>query len=198
MSLWLFGCKVRVSPLFFSLIALLLLIDRTGMMPFVLCAIAVHESGHLIVMRRFEMKPVEVALLPFEINIQKRVVSGNSRQELAVSAAGVLANLLVAALAAAIYFINPFVWALRLLVCNLVLGLFEALPIDGLDGYHTLVCLFCMRHGPGHSLALTILSYVTLGVLAAAGAVVFWNAGNPLPLLFCLYLGILFPYREKR
>ena len=197
MSLWLFGCRVRLSPLFFLLIALLLLIDRTGMMPFVLCAIAVHEMGHLAVMRRCGIKPVEVALLPFEINIQKPALSGDGRQELAVSAAGVLANLLMAALAAGIYLIHPFLWALRLLVCNAVLGIFEGLPIAGLDGYRTLQSLSVMRRGPGRQLFLTILSYVTLGLLVAAGGVFFWNAHNPILLLFCLYLGVLLPYREK-
>ena len=197
MNLWLFGCRVRLSPLFFLLIALLLLIDRTGMMPFVLCAIVVHESGHLACMRRYGMKPVEIALLPFEINIQKRALSGDGRQELAVSAAGVLANLLVAALAAGIYWLHPFLWALRLLVCNAVLGIFEALPIAGLDGYRTLQNLSVIQRGPQRQIILTILSYVTLGLLVTAGGVYFWNAGNPIPLLFCLYLGILLPYREK-
>ena len=198
MNLWLMGCRIKVSPLFFALIAMLLLIDRTGMMPHVLCAIAVHEAGHLIVMRRFGIKPLEIALRPFEINIQKSVVCGSPREDLWVSLAGIAANFLCVLLAAAIWIIFSWGWALQWGVCNFVLGTFEALPIAGLDGYRALYCIGCLRHDPRPRMRLIFLSYFTLALLIIASSIVIWEIGNPLPLLFCLYMGLLLPYHKER
>ena len=78
----------------------------------------------------------------------------------------------------------------------MVLGAFEALPIAGLDGYRTLRCIGHIRRGPRPSMSLAILSYFTLGLLVTAGILVVWKAGNPLPLLFCLYMGLLLPRHE--
>lgn len=198
MSFRIFGCRIRLSPLFFILITFLLLIDRTGMMPFVLTAIFIHEAGHLLALCRCGLKPVGVEFLPFEINIEKPAMEGNYRQELAVAAAGVAANLAAAGVAALIYRLHPCVGALSFGAANLVLGVFEALPIDGLDGYRTLTFWGCLRHGPRQRIWLRVLSFVTIGLLAAAGVFVLWNVGNPLPLLFCLYLGVLLPLKENR
>lgn len=198
MSVQILGCKVRVSPLFFALICLLLLIDRTGSMPFVLCAIAVHESGHLIVLCRYGIKPTEIALRPFEINIQKPALCGSEREELWVSSAGIIANLLCTAASVIIWLVHPFLWALQLGICNLVLGGFEALPIAGLDGYRTLLCMSCLRYGDRSHIGLIILSYVTLGLMVFIGILVLWKINNPLPLLFCLYMGLLIPHHEEK
>lgn len=198
MIVWIFGCKIRVSPLFFALISLMLLIDRTGLMPFVLCAIAIHELGHLIVMCRYGIKPTAISLLPFEINIQKPALCGSDREELWVSSAGIIANLLCAVVSAAIWLVHPFLWALQLGICNLVLGGFEALPIAGLDGYRALRCFGRLRHGARSPMGLVILSYVTLGLLVMVSVLVLWKVNNPLPLLFCLYMGLLIPHHEDR
>ena len=101
-------------------------------------------------------------------------------------------------LAAAIWVICPLVWALQWGVCNLVLGAFEALPIAGLDGYRALYCIGCLRHGPRTRMRLIFLSYLTLALLIIASSVVIWEIGNPLPLLFCLYMGLLLPHHKER
>ena len=198
MRVQLFGCPLLISPLFFALLSLLLLIDRTGMMPFVLLAVFLHEAGHLLTMHRWGIHPDSVELLPFEINIQKPALQGTLFHEWVIASAGVAVNLAVALLSLLFYRTFHLAWTVRLAVCNLVLGLFQALPIEGLDGYQAIYLLTLALGRPSRAKWLKAVSYLTLLVLTALSAAVLLRFRNPFLLLFSLYLGLLMPLKERR
>lgn len=184
MKFVLFGCHVTVSPLFVGMLALLFFYDTASILIFTLLAMLWHELGHLVCMALCGTPPLQICLLPFEINlVQKQEASSSFRQAM-IAAGGILFNLLGHALFAN----TPFGAA------NLFLALFHALPLISLDGYQ-LLYLALMKINKG-KLLLFWVSLITLLMLTILGIYLLWRSHNPMLLLFCLYMGLLW-WRKK-
>ena len=72
MKFKIFGCEIELSLLFSSLICVLLLADKTGLMLLSLSAAAIHEIGHLIAMLIFKIKPEKMKFCAYGIIISKK------------------------------------------------------------------------------------------------------------------------------
>jgi Zn-dependent protease len=109
-----------------------------------------------------------------------------------VSAAGPLANLVVASVVAVVFRAadvagvlggpGDFVWGLLLAIVqfNIILGLFNLLPIPPLDGYNLVLPFLPLRT------AMTVQRYAPYGVMVLLLLIVLPRMGgaNPLALLF--------------
>ena len=130
--------RIWISPGFLLLTALFLFWDREGVAPVVLIAWALHEGGHLGVLWAAggRLRRLELSLVGIKIETQqgRRLTYGG---ELLAVLAGPGANLALAALCARL----GESWYLFSGV-SLILGVFNLLPLPGLDGWRVME-LFC-------------------------------------------------------
>ena len=145
MKLKFFGCEIELSLLFSSLICVLLLADKTGLMCLSLCAAAIHETGHLIAMLIFKIKPEKIKFCAYGIIICKNTNKFSYPAQLAVFSGGCIMNFAVSAVLVFLYNTTHFRPLGSFAVSNLLTGVFSALPICGLDGYDILNQSFCMH-----------------------------------------------------
>lgn len=118
--------KIFVSPLFFAVLTLILLLDKTGISCLALLFSLLHELGHFLALicEKIYPKNIDVTLFGIHISLPENM---STAEKVPVLMAGFLVNFLLAA----IFF------ALRkpLFGCiNLIIGIFTALPISATDG----------------------------------------------------------------
>ena len=141
------GFRIRVSVYFAVLIACILVMDPTGVAMLALLCAAFHEAGHCIALFVLGVPVEEVSFRVFGINIRllhnERI---SYRQEIGIALAGCAANLAVAGVALIVWAAGIFVnQTMTLMVMNLIICLFNALPIGPLDGGRALEAMLC-RH----------------------------------------------------
>ena len=118
--------KISVSPLFFAVLTLVLLFDKTGISGFAVLFSFLHEIGHILALLCVKTFPKEADLSLFGIHI-KLPENLSTVKKCFVLTAGFLVNFF---LAISFYSIGKTVFS----VINLVIGIFTALPISSTDG----------------------------------------------------------------
>lgn len=122
--------RIRASPGFLIFVALLLFLDRRGVAPVVLAAWILHEGGHLLALYGAGGRVREISVTLDGVRIEAEKGTGLSYGgELLSVLAGPGINLLLALLSARLgerwYLFSG---------TNLALGIFNLLPVPGLDG----------------------------------------------------------------
>jgi len=133
MSFKIFGTKIYVSFFFTSIITIMLATDRTGMALPTLFAVIIHELGHLFAMWVLDCAPKQVKLIPASIQITSEF-SKRYRNDILIALCGPLINFV---LFLTLYF-NYLAFKNELVLCyallNLIVFVFNILPVTGLDG----------------------------------------------------------------
>ena len=161
MKFKLLGTEIYISFLFCAVVTIMLLTDKTGLMLPTLFAIFSHEIGHLFMMWVIDCSPKRIKLIPASIQIttpfQKRY-----QNDILVSLSGPAVNIV---LFLTLYF-NYLAFAnkttLYFAVLNLVIGLFNLMPVKGLDGGTILYCILAKFKGVDK--AALILKIITLSL----------------------------------
>ena len=127
-----FNTKIYVSFLFLAFLAVFLIIDKSGFaLPMILASLC-HEFGHLFSMWIFNAAPKEVNLIPGSIQIVSSFTT--IKNNIFISLSGPITNLIIFFT----LFLNNKLFEtddfLIFALINLILGLFNLLPIRGLDG----------------------------------------------------------------
>ena len=160
----LFDTEIYISFLFAAAVTIMLLTDKTGYMLPALFAIVLHEMGHLFMMWILECSPKRIKLIPASVQItapfQKRY-----RNDFLVAACGPFVNILLFLTLYFNYLVFKNEVTLYFALLNLVIGVFNLLPLKGLDGGTILFCILEKSKGPDK--ASVILKIITL-VLAVA------------------------------
>jgi len=183
-------CKIRVSGSFLVLLAWFVLANGWAPLATVLGAAAVHELGHWIVLRG-----LGAAVTGFRLGILGAVLETDSGRlsyggELAAVLAGPAANLLAAL---ALTALDGSRWFASI-GANLVLCVFNLLPIRPLDGGRALYLLASWLRDPAAGeAAVRWLGTAAAAALAAGLGLVVWKSGGSLWLLpalaACVYWG---------
>lgn len=143
MKFKIFGTQVYISFLFCAVLCLMLVIDRTGLIIPTLFAVFIHESGHLLAMWASDCQPRAIRLIPTSVQII-REFSHKKYGEAAIAICGPAANLVLFGALMANHSIFKNGSSLNFAVLNLVIALFNLLPVSGLDG-GTLLTLFISK-----------------------------------------------------
>lgn len=186
----LFGTEIYVSFLFAATIAALLAIDRTGLLLPSLTAILLHETGHLFAMWTVGCAPRQIRLIPASVQI----VSGlpeRKNGELIVAVSGPAVNLIL--------FISLYInylsfhgeWMLTYALIQLLTGLFNLLPVRGLDGGTVLFLLLCRKAGERRASLWTGVLTLTVAAAALFGGVLMLLRGQLNLSLFTVGLYLL-------
>ncbi len=171
-------CVITISPWFTGMLTLMLLIDTTGMMSPLLLALICHECGHLAVMMRFQCLPKSISFGLFEVNMVASNIVLQRYQKALLAGAGILVNGVLALFTSG-----------KLQTANLYLGLFNGLPVFSMDGYQLLSLM--IGNSARGKFFVHLISAVCILLLAGAGICLLVYVGNPLLLLFCLYMSFL-------
>lgn len=191
MSFCLFGCKIYISPLFLLWLTALLIIDKTGQIGTMLLCCLCHEAGHLLTMAIIKCPPASIDFFPFSIDVKKPKSPMPLVSELAIHMGGITTNFAICFLGFLLFSRckkdNLFVFS----ASNLGVGLFNLLPVSGLDGGNFLCCLLSSTCPESADKICKAVSLVTLGflfVLAVFLAISFCNASL---FLFCIYTALM-------
>lgn len=135
MEFKIFGVKFLLSYPLVAIITLLLISDIRGN---VLCAILsalCHELGHIIAMHFFGTKLTEIKLSVFDIGIvDVKKQQRNIKAEIIITLSGIFVNFVLFFLSFMLYNVCNFSLLKYFAIANLTLGIFNALPVDSLDG----------------------------------------------------------------
>ena len=133
MKFKLLGTEIYISFLFMALVSFMLATDRTGYIIPTAMAVILHEAGHLFAMWLFECSPKSIKLIPTSIEI----VRGFSKKpygETVIAIMGPLVNLFLSLVFYLNYIYLQQQWLLVFSFLNLIIGVFNLLPVKGLDG----------------------------------------------------------------
>lgn len=164
-----------------------------------LLALFLHESAHALVARRLGYTLQKFSLTPFGATLSyESGLSGSD--ELIVTVAGPLSNLVVCLLLVASWWIFPTVYPITLALCraNLTLALYNLLPVFPFDGGRIVLSL-CRDKKKAYSV-LRIVGIVLSILLAVLGIYLFfrgWNFSLPIAS-FCIFWVVLFPPEDAR
>ena len=185
------GCKIYVSPLFLLWITALLIIDKTGQIGIMLLSCLCHKLGHIAVMFAVGGSPAEISFFPFSVDIKKGNADLSLFGELAIHIAGIATNFVVGFLSILSFLRwnsdSLFVFS----ASNISVGLFNLLPIEGLDGGNFLYQLMWGINYKNTDRLCKAVSAVTVAVLFALSVFLIIRFYNPALLLFCIYILLL-------
>ncbi len=202
MKLRLFGYEITISFYFGAMLPLALLLDATGAVLWGMFAAAVHELGHLCMMRLLDCPKCRIQFTVFGIKMVQEDYGGYGyRRDCLISVAGSAVNLLLFAVLMAIGGVVPS-WGLQNApaMSQLAIGLFNLLPVYPLDGGQALYSVLCGRfslHTAG--LVVNIVSFFFLLPVAYFGfLLLFQSRYNLSVLMIVVYLVFMLVLKEKR
>lgn len=127
------GTEIYISFLFCAVVCFMLAVDRTGLVIPTLFAVFIHETGHLLAMWAADCQPKQIRLIPSSVQIV-RGFSPKRCGEAAIAFCGPATNLVIFGALTANYFIFKSEQSLTFSLLNLVIAVFNLLPVSGLDG----------------------------------------------------------------
>lgn len=183
--------RVRFSVWFLVLLTCMLALDETGLTALAFFCVLAHETGHLLALWRLGVPVDGLVFCAFgaQIDAPGRALLSYPK-EAAVDLAGPAANFLCCGV---FWLFWRLGWcgALAAPVCavSLLLGLFNLLPVAGLDGAGALEAFLLARASPAAvRRTMRVISVLTLVPLAVFGCWLFWRARNATLLLCVVYL----------
>ncbi|WP_426448666.1 M50 family metallopeptidase [Paenibacillus sp. S-38] len=207
-----FGIRLRFHPLFSIM---LLLSAVTGYLPEMATLfgiVFIHELGHVAAARGFGWRVREVQLLPFGgVAVVEETGGAPAWEELAVALAGPLQNLWMMALAYGLIALQivPPEWGGYFIRANLLIALFNLLPVLPLDGGRVMQVLLGLWLPYQRTIQVAAaVSLVLSGLLIAASLVHLFSERGGVQLNWLLIGSFLFysnwyefkgvPYRFMR
>jgi stage IV sporulation protein FB len=177
------GTRWRVGVPFLSLLAAALTLDQSGTAAMCILASFLHESGHIAALLLWGRFPREVTVGLCGIRLVPDGRPLGYRREALMLLAGPAVNLLLVA------FLIAVNGRIEAIAAHLVLGVFNLLPVEALDGGQALRCLLLLRMSDQKaSRVVRVVSIICLLPLATAGFWLLLQSGNGTLLAVSLYL----------
>lgn len=176
--------KLEISSGFILVAAVLFYLDDQGILPWALLACAIHEMGHFAAVKAVGGRVLCLRLTAVggQMLLSSRRILSYGRELIAVLA-GPAANLAAAFLAAALAGKGGET-VLLFSGLNFVMGSFNLLPADPLDGGHAVRLMVSILWSPlTADRALRFLTWITALLLTAAGGFIFWKTKHNFTLL---------------
>lgn len=186
----LFGVSIRIDFLFVALVCLFLILDKTGISTIALAVCFIHEMGHIIMFFLVGYKPKELAFKVTGISLIKPISALNYKKEVLVQLAGSGTNLIIFSLLC--HTTNSISNVSIFAVTNLVIGVFNLLPLKNFDGGKlleiTLLRLFSISFAEG---ICTVIDLAFIFIMLTSSVYAFFTSQQSLTLIvITLYLMI--------
>jgi Zn-dependent protease len=162
------------------------------------CVVA-HEYGHALTARRYGIPTEDITLLPIGGVARLREMPSDPFQELIVAIMGPMVNVVIASLIAVVLFVTsaPLIpesitteqftaldFAQRLMLINIALVVFNAIPAFPMDGGRVLRALLAMQIDRVKATEIA----ATVGKALAFGLGLLGLYGNPLLILIAIFV----------
>ena len=182
------SCRVCISGSFFALITFILLVSESEIVLISLFSSLLHEAGHIFAMRMLGHRIKCLTFTAVGIRLDKNESTAASyTDELAVSLAGVAVNMLLFLLFSAAYSYSGAELARNIAVVNLIVGMFNLLPVEALDGARALYYILLRRFSPERADKVIIYtSLVTVFLLIFSAFFLFNLSGANLSLVIAI------------
>lgn len=176
----------KISYIFLLTVTLILLLDRTGVGYLSILSIVIHESGHVFVMKILKIKISAMELFSGRIKIIHKSFTSD-KQNLFIALGGPIMNLLFVPL----YFLGNS--SLKYFaLCNMVIALFNLMPIKGLDGGDIIFYSLRVKGSSKYNILVNIISYFFIILIIIFGGIIFaFVNGNITLIIVGIYLFIL-------
>ena len=159
-----------IHPLFFLLALVLCFFYGTYYVLLYVCAVFVHEYAHYLVAKKRGVVLSGFSLMPYGARLNLKQGNLSIKDDIAISLAGPVANLLCAVVCFALWWVFPITYAYLdvFVYSNLCLALFNLLPILPLDGSRIILAIFTKfkARNVGYKFLLC-LNYLCFGFLLA-------------------------------
>lgn len=190
MKLKIFSSEVYVSFLSIAFLSLSIICDKKGTVVLCIFASILHEAGHILLMlsRKVRVKSIRLNLGDVAINADFSTVS--LKDEVLITFGGVIVNFTLSASFFLLFCLFKYRLMFDFAVVNLLLGIFNILPVRNLDGGDLLLLFLNSRLSARLSdIFCDIATVVFLFPVAVFGFISLFNSSFNYSLLFAsLYL----------
>ena len=199
MQFYFLKTKVNLSFSFWAVVTLMLMLDRSNTAIITLISAVLHESGHLIMMYAFLSPPEKLTLSFFGMRIDKKDSSLSFFKETIVALAGPTVNLIIALLSFIFYKFYCNELMLKISTINLMLGLFNLIPVEPLDGARAIKNTLSMfLDEQCIDKILNSLLWIFLILLYCLSIKVINLSGyNFTLLIFCIYISLCIIFKRR-
>lgn len=180
--------RITISFWFFAVISIFTATNANVLAFYFALPVIIHELGHVLALILCKAKIKSIKLSAFGMKIIKSDASLKLFQEITISLAGVLANLLVAG----VLYLHTFqsMRVMLLISANLAVALFNLLPVGDLDGGELARILseYYLKPGLAYTLSLVFSFLALVPLFAASIYLIIAPDRNFTLMLVCCYL----------
>lgn len=139
--------KLLLHPIFLVIAAIVIYFGNTFLFLSYLLAVILHELAHYLVAKSLGYKLNNICLMPYgaQLNLQSSILK--TRDEILISIAGPIMNLVLVLLFLALWWLFPvvYVYSEYFVYANFITAIFNLLPLVPLDGSRVILALFSIR-----------------------------------------------------
>lgn len=194
MSFSLCGVKIEIGFLFTASAAFLLVFNMNDSIRLGILFSLIHEIGHLTAITAFKEKPERISFGLFGMTIvRKNDLTQNYRKEFFTALAGPFMNFIIALIFYVVNLKYSNELNQKIIIVNLIIGLFNMMPVFALDGGRALESVLKMHfsENTGEKI-LKLVSFITLVIMMSFGFYILISTGyNFTFLAISIYLTVL-------
>ena len=175
MSFNLFGIKIEITFLFVALLSFVISLKAPSNVIMTILSSMLHEIGHLVMMLILKNNPAKVRFELTGINIIRNQEIGiSTKNEIWISLGGPFVNFIIVIICCAILCVYDNDLILTFACINLILMIFNLLPIKKLDGGNVLYRLLSRNYDLNFSyLVLKVTSIIFISLIFMWGVYIF-------------------------
>ncbi len=158
--------RARLRASVFAIPSMIVMLWLEGLLPFFILMLSalVHELGHIAAMRLLGYRARRIDILPMGALIV--CPEGISYlHETVIALSGPIASLLTSAIAFCVYAVSREASSLFVAFVNLLLGVFNLMPIEKLDGGKALYCFLSHKNNESCRRISSAASYASKAVV---------------------------------
>lgn len=164
MKFKIFSTKIYISFFFMAVFTVMLATDRTGLILPLFFAIIMHECGHLFCMWAEDVSLKQIKIIPSGIQIISGF-SGEYKKDIKVALCGPIVNIALFSILYFNYLSFGNEQVLNYALLNLIIAIYNLLPVKGLDGGTILYSIIARKSNINK--AEITLKFITLSVAIA-------------------------------